>query len=35
MKKFVLGYVIPFVLGAVVTAALLSVIHLASNFKGL
>lgn len=34
MKDFLLGYIVPFVLGALVTGALLGVINLASNFKG-
>lgn len=34
MKDFIKGYIIPFVLGCVVTGALLGVINLASNFNG-
>lgn len=34
MKKFIMGYVIPFILGAGVVGLLLWVISLAGNFKG-
>lgn len=34
MKEFIKEYVIPFILGCIVTGALLSVIHLASHFNG-